>query len=301
MKQPQNNYRVGVPAALGAFTLWGLAPIYFKWVNAVPAMEVIAHRILWAIPLLAGFLWLRDGHHFWKRLVLPARSMLTLVLSGCLIAGNWWLFVWAVNSNAILATSLGYFINPLVNVLLGFIFLHERLTPIQLVAVTLAAAGTVYMAWYLGVTPWISLLLAVSFGFYGLVRKKLDVGPMIGLLWETLLLATPAVIYMLWVNAHAMLAFGHQNLRLDLLLALAGLVTIIPLIWFNIAARSLPLSVVGFFQYLAPTITFLLAVLVYGEPFTRGHAVAFVCIWIALAMVSAESLARFRRSGHAAS
>lgn len=296
MNQSENNYRLGITAALGAFSLWGLAPIYFKWVSAVPPLEVIAHRILWAIPVLAGFLWLRDGNAFWRRMLLPRRSIMTLVVTGCLIAGNWWLFVWAVSNDQILATSLGYFINPLISVLLGFVFLHEKLTRIQVAAVAIAAAGTVYLGWFLGVAPWISLTLAISFGLYGLVRKKLNVGPMIGLLWETLLLVIPAAIYMLWGHDQSNLAFGSFGLRLDVLLALAGLVTVVPLVWFNVAARSMPLSAVGFFQYLAPTITFLLAVYAYHEPFTQGHAVAFVCIWFALAMVSVESLVRQRRT-----
>lgn len=296
MNPNESNFRLGVSAASGAFILWGLAPIFFKWISSVPAAEIIAHRILWAIPMLAGFLWLRDGKGFWRRLALPARSIFTLLLSSCLIAGNWWLFVWAVNNDQILATSLGYFVNPLIIVMLGFVFLQERLTRIQVAALAIAGTGTVYLAWYLGVAPWISLTLAISFGFYGLVRKKLGVGPMIGLLWETLLLCLPALAYLFWANQHSVLSFGHSGLRLDLLLILAGLVTVVPLVWFNVAARHLPLSAIGLFQYLAPTMTFMLAVFVYNEPFTRGHAVAFICIWLALGMVSTETFLRHRQA-----
>jgi len=296
LNQTEHNHRLGVSAALGAFTLWGLAPIYFKWIAAVPPGEIIAHRILWSIPMLAGFLWFRDGSQFWRRLALPVKSIFTLLFTGSLVAGNWWLFVWAVNDGQILATSLGYFINPLLTVMLGFLFLRESLTRIQITALVIAAAGTVYLAWFLGVAPWISLTLALSFGIYGLVRKKLDVGPIVGLLWETSLLAIPALLYMAWVSGSEGLAFTNISLRLDGLLVLSGLITVVPLVWFNVAARLLPLSTVGFFQYLAPTITFLLAVFVYGEPFTQGHAVAFICIWSALAMVTTESLVRHRQA-----
>jgi chloramphenicol-sensitive protein RarD len=289
------NHRLGVAAALAAFIFWGLAPIYFKWIQHVSAYEIIAHRILWSIPLLAGFLLLRDGPGFWRRMVLPRRTLLTLLLSGVLVSSNWLIFVWAVNHDRILATSLGYFINPLVNVLLGFLFLHERLTRAQTAAVVIAAAGTAYLAWFLGAAPWIALALAITFGFYGLVRKKLDVGPMVGLLWETLLLLLPALIFVAWSLDRGVLEFGHGSLRLDLLLIGLGLVTILPLIWFNVAAKNLTLTAVGFFQYLAPTVTFMLAVFAYGEPFTRGHAVAFTCIWIALVLVSFDSLRIARR------
>jgi len=287
--------RRGVTAALAAYITWGLTPIYFKFIQTVPPLEVIAHRILWSIPLLAGFLLLRDGRAFWSRVRLPFRSVMTLLLSGVLLAANWLIFVWAIAHDQILATSLGYFTGPLVNFLLGFLFLKERLTRIQLLGVLIAAAGTVYLTWYLGAPPWISLGLAFSFGFYGLIRKKLDVGPMVGLLWEAMLLVVPAVIFMVWSHQQGALDFGSGSLQIDVLLVLSGLVTILPLIWFNVAARSLTLSTLGFFQYLAPSLSFSLAVFLYQEPFTQGHAVAFGCIWFALFMVSTESLSRRRR------
>ncbi len=282
-------------AATAAFMFWGLAPIYFKLLGTVPALEIIAHRIVWAVPVLILFLLLRDGRHFWRRMLLPRKTILTLLLSGLLVGFNWLVFVWAVTHDRILATSLGYFINPLVNVVLGFLFLHERLTRIQSLAVVIAAGGTVYLTWYLGVAPWIALALGISFGFYGLVRKKLGVGPMIGLLWETLLLITPALLYFAWAMSEGSLQFIQGNLQVDVLLLFAGLVTVLPLIWFNIAAQKLALTTVGFFQYLAPSITFVLAVFFYNEPFTRGHAVAFSCIWLALIMVSIEAMVRSRR------
>jgi len=194
----------------------------------------------------------------------------------------------------VLATSLGYFIGPLVNFLLGFLFLHERMSRVQQIGVLIAASGTIYLGWFLGTPPWISLSLAFSFGVYGLVRKLLNVGPMVGLLWETLLLAVPALVFVAWSAGRGSLYFGSAGVGQDILLALAGLVTVLPLVWFNVAARSLRLTTLGFFQYIAPSMTFLLSVFVYGEVFTQGHAVAFGCIWFALAMISAESWKKSR-------
>jgi len=281
-------------SALAAYIFWGLAPMYFKLIQSAPPLEIIGHRILWSIPLLAGFLLLRDGRAFWQRVRLPLRSVLVLLLSGTLVALNWLIFVWAVVNDQVLATSLGYFIGPLVNFLLGFLFLRERMTRIQTIGVVIAASGTVYLGWFLGTPPWISLTLAFSFGFYGLVRKKLDVGPMVGMLWETLLLAGPALAFMAWSAHNGSLYFGAAGAQQNSLLALAGLVTVLPLIWFNVAAKTLRLTTLGFFQYIAPSMTFLLSVFLYGETFTQGHAVAFGCIWFALLLVSLESWKRSR-------
>jgi chloramphenicol-sensitive protein RarD len=294
-KTPRSTEQVGVTAALAAYILWGLAPIYFKWIQAVAPLEIIAHRILWSIPFLAGFLLLRDGRDFLQRMRLPPKTILVLLLSGVLVVTNWLIFVWAVVNGQVLATSLGYFIGPLVNFLLGFLFLKERLTRVQTLGVLIAASGTFYLGWFLGTPPWISLSLAFSFGLYGLVRKMLGVGPMVGLLWETLLLALPALLYLAWAMRDGSLGFGRFGAGTDLLLVLAGLVTVLPLVWFNVAARNLKLSTVGFFQYIAPSMTFLLSVFLYDEPFTQGHAVAFACIWFALAMVSLETALRSRR------
>ena len=293
-KAPPHPERAGVTAALAAYLFWGLMPIYFKWIQAAPPLEIIAHRILWSIPVLAGFLLLRDGRRFWTRVRLPRRVVLGLLCSGTLLATNWLIFVWAVVNNRVLDTSLGYFITPLVQFLLGLLFLHERMTRVRRLGVLIAASGTLYLGWYLGTPPWVSLSLAVSFGLYGLVRKLLDVGPMVGLLWEAALLALPTIAFMAWMVGTDQLYFGAAGLQQNVLLAAAGLVTVLPLIWFNVAARSLPLSTIGFFQYIAPSMTFLLSVFVWDEPFTQGHAVAFSCIWFALALISAETWKRSR-------
>lgn len=287
--------RDGVIAALTAFTFWGLVPIYYKGLQDVGAWEVMAHRVIWAVPVLLLFLAIRDGRFFWKKLRLPIRSIAWLVLSGLTISVNWLVFVWAVANDHVLDTSLGYFGTPLVNVVLGYLFLKERLPILQLLAVVVAAAGTIYFAWYLGRPPWIAITLAVSFGLYGLLRKRLDVGPMLGLLWETSLMFLPALVYLLWLASQSSHQFLNLSVNVDLLLICSGIPTILPLIWFNMAAQKLPLSILGFFQYLAPSISFLLAVYLFGETFTTGHAVAFGCIWLALAMVSIEPFRRARR------
>lgn len=287
--------RGGVIAALSAFTFWGLVPIYYKGLETVGAWEVLAHRVLWSVPLLVLFLAIRDGRNFWKRLRLPLTSIAWLVLSGMVVSVNWVVFVWAVAHDHILDTSLGYFITPLINVVLGYVILKERLTALQVVAVGVAAAGTIYLAWYLGRPPWIALTLAVSFGVYGLLRKRLNVGPMLGLLWETSLMLLPALAYLLWLSSQSRLQFLHMSPGIDLLLIGSSLATVLPLIWFNMAAQKMPLTILGFFQYLGPSISFLVAVFLYGEHFSNGHAVAFVCIWFALALVSVEPFRRMKK------
>lgn len=287
--------RAGVVAALAAFGFWGLVPIYYKGLQSVGAWEVLAHRVIWSVPLLIIFLGIRDGRQFLKKLRLPLASIGWLVLSGLTISVNWLVFVWAVANDHILDTSLGYFGTPLVNVLLGYLVLKERLSRAQVIAVSVAAAGTIFLAVYLGRPPWIAITLATSFGAYGLLRKRLDVGPMLGLLWETALMFLPALAYLAWLSSHSELQFFHVSATIDLLLIGSAIVTVLPLIWFNMAAKKLPLSILGFFQYLAPSMSFLIAVFLYGEHFSIGHAVAFTCIWLALALVSIEPFQRARR------
>ena len=287
--------RGGVIAALSAFLFWGLVPIYYKGLQTVGAWEVLAHRVIWSVPLLLLFLAIRDGGQVLKRLRLPLSSIAWLILSGAVISLNWLVFVWSVANDHVLDTSLGYFGTPLVNVLLGYIFLKERLNTVQMLAVIVAALGTIYLGWYLGRPPWIAITLAVSFGIYGLVRKRLAVGPMLGLLWEVILMLVPALIYLLWLSGQSGMQFMQQSLGIDLLLIGSSLVTVLPLIWFNMAAQKLPLSILGFFQYIAPSMSFLIAVFLFDEQFTTGHAVAFSCIWLGLALVSIEPFQRARK------
>ncbi len=282
------EHNKGLAAGVFCFVFWGFAPIYFKLIQHVPALTIIAHRIIWAALLLFVFLAFRERQHLFSALKVSFKQLLVLLISGSLIIGNWLIFVWAVNDGQILSTSLGYFINPLVNIFLGLLFLGERLSKTQTIALLLAASTTIYLGIYIGEPPWIALALAITFGLYGLVRKQLDVRPLIGLFWETSLLMLTALFYLLWlVPAEQTQTFDTRTWTL---LALSGLITVLPLIGFNYAAKRLTLTLIGFLQYIAPTISFLLAVLFYGEEFTFGHKIAFAGIWTALIIISTRPL-----------
>jgi chloramphenicol-sensitive protein RarD len=277
-----NDQQKGLAAALFCFTFWGFVPIFFKYIQHVPALTIIAHRVVWGGLFLLLFLAIRE-RRLWQVLKLSRQQILGLLLSGALVVGNWLIFVWAVTHDQILATSLGYFINPLINVFLGLIFLGERLNKWQTVSLILACASTIFLGIYLGQPPWISLALALSFGFYGLVRKKLDIRPLIGLFWETAIWTLPCVIYLLIMHQHNDHSFSSFTWTF---LVLAGLVTVLPLIGFNYAAKKLTLVIIGFMQYIAPSISFMIAVFLYGEEFTLGHRIAFGGIWLALILIS---------------
>lgn len=289
---------MGAAYALGAFFLWGISPLYFKAVDQVPIFEVLAHRILWSVIFL--FLLLTAGRR-WALLraaLREPRTLTMLMLSTLVVSVNWFFFIWAIANDRVLESSLGYYINPLVNVLLGTIFLRERLTKWQMVAVGLAAIGVLNLTLQVGTLPWVSLLLASTFGIYGLIRKTIKVESVDGLFVETSIVLPLAVGYLVYLTINGQAAFGSLDLQTDLLLIAAGLVTAIPLIWFTSGARRLNYSTVGLFQYLAPTCQFLLAVLAFGEAFTWAHVVTFSCIWTALAIYSTQSwmVARRQRS-----
>ena len=277
---------------LGAFGFWGLTPIYFKAVGQVPALEVMAHRVVWAMLLMfALLLWKQRLRELSLELGNP-RRLLFYAVTALLVSTNWLIFIWAIQQNRLLEASLGYYINPLVNVFLGMLFLHERLNVRQIVAVTLAAIGVLNLMLAHGTFPWIALALAFSFGFYGLLRKKARVDVMLGLTVETILLTPFALAFLVLLGANG--AFGRANMETDLLLAAAGIVTAVPLLCFLQATQRLALSTVGLMQYLAPTLNFLLAVLLYDEPFTLSHLITFVCIWIALAIYSGDAFLTHR-------
>lgn len=286
---------LGLAAALGAFLIWGLAPLYFKLLGQVRADEIIAHRVIWSMLFLGLVLALRERDHFIRHIRIRARVLGALALSSVLIAVNWLTFVHAINTDRVLSTSLGYFINPLVNVMLGMLVFRERLDRLQVCAVLLAAVGTAWMTVRLGQLPWIALLLAFSFGLYGLVRKKTDVGPLVGLFWETLLLMPLALCWLLWLDHGGLLAFDAADLPGVALLAGTGVITLIPLVLFAAGVRRLNLSTMGLMQYLAPSMTFILAVFLFNEPFTPDHAVTFACIWTALGLFSWAGWRHFRR------
>lgn len=282
----------GVACSVGAYALWGVFPIYFKAVADVPALEVLAHRIVWSVLLVAGLLSLQRGWRLVGRAFARPRLLLALAASALVISANWAVFIWAVADGRILECSLGYYINPLVSVLLGVLVLRERLKRVQWLAVAMAAIGVAIEVISFGTIPWVALSLAVSFALYGLIRKTAPVDPVTGLFIETLLLSPAALIFLAVLAGQGEGAFLTQGWRLDALLLLAGPITALPLLLFVAGAQRIRLSTVGLLQYIAPTGHFLLAVFVYREPFTPVHLATFAFIWLALAIYTLSILRR---------
>jgi chloramphenicol-sensitive protein RarD len=285
---PEAERRRGLALALAAFGFWGFAPIYFKALRHVSPLDILAHRVAWSVPFLAVLLSTVGTWSGVRTALRSRRTLGTLAVTAVLVAVNWLTFIHGVTSGRILDTSLGYYINPLVNVVLGMVFLRERLTRPQALAVGLAAAGTLWLTLSLGRFPWIALTVALTFGFYGLLRRGVAIDSIGALFVETSLLFPLALGFLAWLGGAGKGAFVAAGASTSVLLACAGFVTALPLIWFAGAARRLPYSWVGLCQYLAPSLTFLLGVFVYGEPFTPAHGVAFACIWTALAIFSAD-------------
>ncbi len=284
--------RIGVAYALAAFGFWGLVPVYFKLLGQVPALEILAHRVVWSVVFCAGLATI-SGRWPAIRSALSSRAVIAPLVASTLFVGtNWLVFIWAVLNDRVLDSSLGYFINPLISVLLGLVLLRERLSRWQGLAVLLAVAAVLTLALVRGRVPWVSLTLAGTFGCYGYIRKVARVGALDGLFVETLLLAPVAVLYLVFWQGAA--AFGPGDPMTAGLLVVGGVVTALPLLWFTAGARRLRLATVGLLQYIAPSTQFLLAVFLYREPFTTGDLVAFALIWLALAVYSADSLARAR-------
>ena len=285
----------GVLYAGLAFLSWGFLPVYWKALIAVPALEIIMHRLFWSFLFLVLLMVLQRRWREFAGIVRNRRILLTLLVTSLILSGNWLLYVWAVNQNHILQASLGYYINPLVNVVLGTIFLRERLRAPQILAVLLAAAGVVYLTVSYGVFPWISLGLALSFGFYGLIRKVAPVGSLVGLAVETMLLSLPAAVYLIYLGIQGVGTIFRVGLKTDLLLLGVGVITAVPLLLFTLGARRIYLSTLGLMQYLAPSGMFLLAVFHYHEPFSTAQIWTFVMIWTALGIYSTDSVIYFRR------
>jgi chloramphenicol-sensitive protein RarD len=284
--------RIGVFYGVAAYTFWGLAVFYFKAIASVSPLEILAHRILWSVPFLLGWLAVRGRLGDLRSAVRQRRTVIILLITTVLIAGNWLMFILAVATGRVVQASLGYYINPLLNVLMGMIFLRERLRPVQWVSVVLAATGVTYLAVSFGSVPFISLILAGTFGLYGLLRKTVPADGPVGLTVETCLLLPVMIVYIAVRAAHGDMAFLHVSRKIDVLLLVAGLVTTVPLLWFTNAVRRLRLATIGFLQYLSPTLQLLLAVGVYKEPFTRTHLVTFSFIWTALGIYSIDALRR---------
>jgi len=283
----------GLLFALLAYGSWGLLPIYWKFFGGVPAIEVLCHRIVWSAVLLLGVLAMQGRWQELQKVWRSPRSVGTFIATATLLSLNWGIYIYGVNADQVVETSLGYFINPLLSVLLGFVVLRERLSHWQWLAVLLAGLGVFNFIWQFGSVPWIALSLAVSFALYGLLRKVTPVQPMLGLAVETVVMV-PVALVLLGQGAIAGTSHFGTPWSLTLLFIGCGLVTSLPLLWFTNAAHRLPLATLGFMQYLAPSLQLILGVFLYHEPFTHTHAVSFGLIWTALAIYSMYSWRRSR-------
>jgi len=282
----------GILYGIAAYGSWGIFPLYFKTVASVPPVEVLGHRALWSFVMLAVLVGLLGRwKEVWRELH-SRKLLLMLALSTLFIAANWLMFIYAVTSGQVLQASLGYFINPLVNVLLGVLFLRERLRPRQTLSIGLALIGVLVLTALVGKVPWVALTLALTFSFYALMRKLMPVDGFVSLTVETLLMVPVALAYLGYLAA----ASSHEPLRLSTvgLLMLSGPITTVPLLFFGAAARRLRLSTMGILQYLSPTLQFLLAVLAFGEPFSSAQLLSFACIWAAVLIYATDSLRAVR-------
>ncbi len=279
----------GLIAGAASFSIWGASPIYWKLLTAVPALEILMHRIVWSVVLLAPMVWFLGRDEL--RIIIKDRFVLLLLAGSTLmVALNWLIYIWAVTHDQVLQASLGYFICPLVNVLLGTLFLKERLRRAQILAVILVTGAVCYLTMHFGRIPWVALTLAISFGLYGLIRKMVGVGALVGLAVETFFLFIPAVGYLLWLNINGTGIFWQGGWAVSLILIGTVLPTAPPLLLFTFGARRLNLSTVGFLQYIMPTCAFILAVFLYQEPFEKAQLISFIAIWVALAIFSIDSV-----------
>ena len=287
--EERNDTRDGVIAALICYLIWGLLPIYFVFVSAVAPLEVLLHRIVWAVPFGAVIIFSRRQWPEVRR-ALTHRAMLSwLAVAALFIAINWYVYIYAIQNNQIFQGSLGYYINPLVYVLIGVIFLGERLRALQIAAVVIAAIGVLVLTFSGGQFPIIALTLAFSFSVYGVIRKRIVIGAMPGLFVETILLLPIAMAWLGWLVYSGQSSFGSAGVGMKALLLIAGPITVVPLLFFALAARRLPLSTIGFMQFLAPTLQFCVG-LYYGEQLSVAHMICFACIWVAVILFSTDAL-----------
>lgn len=285
----------GTLYAIAAYGMWGLFPLYWKMLQHVPAIEILSHRMAWSLIFLLLVLLVQRRWAWLKTAVTNRRTLLIFTASTLLLSVNWFVYIWGVNAGFIVETSLGYFINPLVSVLMGVFFLGERLRNGQWLAVVLAAGGVLYLTLRHGELPWIALTLATSFALYGLIRKTAPLGSLEGLSLETALMFLPALGYLLYLEWQGTAAFGHVDGLTTTLLGFAGVATAIPLLFFAAGARLIKLATIGILQYIAPTLQFLIGVLVFQEPFTQDRLVGFSLIWLALLIYTGENIWHGRR------
>lgn len=287
----------GAAAVAAAYLIWGLFPVYWKQLEGIAALQLIGHRILWSFVLLAGIVVLQ-GQVKLLRAALTRRAIFTYIASAVLISVNWFAYVWAVTHGRVVEASLGYFINPLFSIVLGVALFHERLRPLQWIAVALATAGVLYLTLTVGGFPWLAILLAATFGSYGAVKKAAPLGSLFGLTIETGLLVIPATAYLAYCEWEGTAAFGHAGTVANLLMAGAGIVTAVPLLLFSWAAVRVPLTTLGILQYVTPTMQFLLGVIAFREPLPLARLSGFSLVWTALLLLWLEGLqARRRQTG----
>ncbi|WP_248322232.1 EamA family transporter RarD [Caballeronia sp. Sq4a] len=286
----------GVVYAFAAFAIWGLFPIYFKALHSIGAIEMLAHRMAWSMLFLLIVLTARRQWQWLVPVLRDKRLLARFAASAVLLSANWGIYIWAVNAGRIVEASLGYFINPLVNVLFGMAFLHERLRPVQWIAVIVAALGVAWLTWVNGAPPWISFALALTFGGYGLLRKTASLGALEGLTLETMLLCPVALLYLFVLGSHGGSGFAHATISVKLLLAAAGPVTAVPLLLFAAGARRIPLSMLGLIQYITPSLQLLIGVAIYQEAFGHDQLIGYGAIWAALALYSLEGVYCARRA-----
>jgi chloramphenicol-sensitive protein RarD len=288
--------RTGILSAVLAFLCWGLFPLYFRALHDVPPTQILAHRVLWSLLFLVIVLSLRRQWKWLPTILRRPRVVGSFVASALLLSANWLVYIWSVHNGHVIEASLGYFINPLVNIMFGYLLLKERLRTVQWVAIAIAACGVAWLTWQAGTVPWIALFLAASFGAYGLMRKTAALGALEGLSFETMVLFPLAFGYLAWLGMHGDNVFlSSPSDTTRWLLIAAGPITAIPLLLFASGARSIPLSVLGLLQYLSPTIQFLLGVWLFHEAFTAERLVGFLVIWSALALYAAEGLWQQRK------
>ncbi|WP_422475010.1 EamA family transporter RarD [Endozoicomonas sp. ALB032] len=280
----------GFALGIMAFTIWGLVPIYFKALEHVPPLEVLGHRVFWSALLLLALLKITGTISELKQIFSSIKLSGTLTLSAILVGANWLIFIWGVTNDRILETSLGYYINPLFNVLLGYLFLNEKLSPLKQIAILLATVAVIYQILMLGIVPWVAFALAMCFGLYGLVRKKTQVEAVPGLAFETLILLPVTLGYFFWLYKSGNHSFRFSDPHTSLLLSLAGLVTTVPLVLFITAAKKLTLTTIGILQYLGPSISFLVGLFVYKEQVTQAQLITFGLIWLALIIFTFDGL-----------
>lgn len=285
-----HDQRRGVWYAIACYSIWGILPIYWHAMQAVPAIEILANRMVWSLLFVALLLTLKHNWGWVGKAVHSRHIMLTFLATALLLSANWYIYIWSVNAGYVVESSLGYFITPLVNLLLGVVFMRERLRSGQWVAVGVAAAGVLFLTVTYGQLPWIALSLASTFGLYGLLKKRARLESMEGLALETSFMFIPALVFLIYSQMAGFGAFGNVDAFTALLLVLTGVITVGPLIWFASAARLIPLSMMGFIQYISPTLQFIIGVTLFHEPFNATKLIGFSIIWVALIIYSAEGM-----------